>query len=58
VVFSADQVSGAERFQVREEPGNGHSEPDYQPAEQLLTASNADIRHGGDLLDELLSPCG
>lgn len=47
-VFNADQVSGAERFQASEEPGSGTSEPDYQPAEELLVASGADIRHGGE----------
>ena len=47
-VFNADQVSGAERFQVKEEPGSGNTEPDYGPAEELIAASGADIRHGGE----------
>jgi antirestriction protein ArdC len=47
-VFNADQVSGAERFQVSDEPGNGTAEPDYGPAEELIAASGADIRHGGE----------
>jgi len=47
-VFCADQVSGAERFQVKEEPGIGITEPDYGPAEELIVASGADIRHGGE----------
>ncbi len=47
-VFNADQVAGAERFQVKEEPSSGEREPDYEPAEELLEKSGADIRHGGD----------
>jgi len=47
-VFNADQVSGAERFQVIEEPGEGLSDPDYDPAEKLIAATGADIRHGGE----------
>ena len=47
-VFNADQVSGAERFQVTEEPGVGNTEPDYGPAEELIAATGADIRHGGE----------
>jgi antirestriction protein ArdC len=51
VVFNANQVSGAaaERFQVVETPDTDrHSEPDYEPAEKLLAATGAEIRHGGD----------
>lgn len=47
-VFCADQVEGAERFQVMEEPGNGIVGPDYGPAEELIAATGADIRHGGE----------
>jgi antirestriction protein ArdC len=47
-VFNADQVSGAERFQVIEEPGVGNTEPDYRPAAELIAATGADIRHGGE----------
>ena len=49
-VFNADQVTGAERFQVSmEEPicGERHG-PAFEPAENLMKASGADIRHGGD----------
>jgi antirestriction protein ArdC len=47
-VFNADQVSGAERFQVAEEPGTSETQPDYAPAEELIVATGADIRHGGE----------
>lgn len=48
-VFCADQVEGAKRFQVTEEqPGIGILEPDYGPAEELIAATQADIRHGGE----------
>ena len=46
-VFNADQVAGAERFQVTEEPC-GERQPDFEPAEELMKATGADIRHGGD----------
>lgn len=48
-VFNADQVAGAERFQVTEEqPGVGIVAPDFTPAEELIVATEADIRHGGE----------
>ena len=49
-VFSADQVEGeaAEQFQVHEEAGQPDAEPDFQPAEELIAATGADIRFGGD----------
>ena len=50
-MFNASQVSGAaaEQFQVVEQPDTDrHSEPDYEPAEQLIAATGADIRHGGN----------
>ena len=49
-VFSADQVEGkvAERLQVKDEPVEGVVLPDYGPAEELIAATGADIRHGGD----------
>ena len=49
-VFSADQVEGkvASRFQVRDEPITGVVMPDYGPAEELIAATGADIRFGGD----------
>ena len=49
-VFNADQVSGAaaEQFQSVEQPDTDqHTEPDFEPAEQLIQATGADIRHGG-----------
>ena len=49
-VFNADQVEGrvAEKFQVHDEPANGNILPDFAPAEELIAATQADIRHGGD----------
>ena len=49
-VFSADQVEGeaAEQFQVHEEAGQPQAEPDFQPAEELIAATKADIRFGGN----------
>ena len=49
-VFNADQVEGkvAEKFQVKDEPATGNILPDYAPAEELIAATQADIRHGGD----------
>ena len=47
-VFNANQVSGAaaEQFQSVEQPDTDrHSEPDYEPAEELIQATGADIRH-------------
>ena len=48
VVFCADQVEGAEPFQVHEDESQPHAEPDFQPAEELISATGADIRYGGD----------
>lgn len=47
-VFNASQVEGAERFQVTEEPGDGKAQPNFAPAEELIVATGADIRHGGE----------
>ena len=49
-VFSADQVEGeaAERFKVDEPDSADDSHPDFQPAEELIASTGADIRHGGD----------
>jgi antirestriction protein ArdC len=49
-VFSADQVEGkvAERLQVKDEPITGNILPDFGPAEELIAATKADIRFGGD----------
>lgn len=47
-VFSADQVNGAEAFQVTEsEPGESVL-PNFAPADELIEATEADIRHGGE----------
>ena len=40
-LFNADQVEGAEAFQVHEEDGQPHAEPDFQPAEELMLASRS-----------------
>lgn len=50
-VFNACQVSGAAAFQfqsVGQPDTDLHSEPDYEPAEKLIAATGADIRHGGN----------
>ncbi len=50
-VFNANQVSGAaaEQFQAVGQPDTDrHAEPDYEPAETLIQATRADIRHGGN----------
>ena len=49
-VFCADQVEGeaAEQFQVHEDEGQPDAQPDFQPAEELIAATGADIRYGGD----------
>ena len=47
-VFNADQIEGAEPFQVHEDESQPHAEPDFQPAEELISATGADIRYGGD----------
>jgi antirestriction protein ArdC len=48
IVFNADQVEGAEPFQVHEDKGQPHAELDFAPAEELISATGADIRFGGD----------
>ena len=47
-VFNADQVNGraAEEFRAVETSGDVH--PDYEPAEELILKSGADIRYGGN----------
>ena len=50
-VFSADQVEGnaAAAFQVSKDEGQTTDvQPDFAPAEELMLASGADIRYGGD----------
>lgn len=48
-VFNADQVEGefAERLQVHDEEPIGVV-PDFAPADELIVATGADIRHGGE----------
>ena len=46
-VFTADQVEGADRWQARVEGGTADV-PDFAPADELIAATNADIRHKGD----------
>ena len=46
-LFNADQVDGAGRWQVQDEPVNDGF-VDFEPAEQAIEATGADIRHGGD----------
>jgi antirestriction protein ArdC len=46
-VFSADQVEGAEAFRVHAD-GQPAVEPDFAPAEDLMVATGAEIRYGGD----------
>jgi len=48
VVFNVDQVSGkaAEQFQFVETAGDVH--PDYEPAEELIEKTGAEIHFGGD----------
>ena len=48
VVFNADQINGAEAFQVHEDDGQTAAQPDFAPAEKLMAATGADIRYGGD----------
>ena len=45
-VFSADQVEGADAFRVKEVEGT--PVPDFEPAEDLIAATAADIRYGGE----------
>ena len=50
-VFCADQVEGeaAAAFQVSKEDGQPtDAQPDFAPAEELIAATKADIRFGGD----------
>ena len=47
-VFNADQVEGADAFQVNNDEPSDVALPDYGPAEKLIEATGADIRHNGD----------
>jgi antirestriction protein ArdC len=48
VLFNAEQVTGPgiEAYLARPRPGGGFV--DYQPAEDVIAATGADIRHGGN----------
>lgn len=46
-VFSADQVEGADRWQSKVEESTA-AIPDFTPADELIAATEADIRHQGD----------
>lgn len=46
-LFSADQVHGAERWQVTDEPASGGF-VDFERAEEAIRATGADVRHGYD----------
>jgi antirestriction protein ArdC len=50
VVFNAEQIEGkaAEKFQVKDEPASSDVLPNFAPAEELIAATGAEIRHGGD----------
>ena len=47
-VFNAEQVEGVEDFQVTND-GDTTEFPDFAPADELIAATGADIRIGGDL---------
>jgi antirestriction protein ArdC len=47
-IFCADQVEGAEAFRVQADDGQSDAQPDFAPAEELIAATQADIRFGGD----------
>ena len=44
ILFNSTQVEGeaAEKYQVHEDVGEAHPEPDFQPAEELIAATGAD----------------
>jgi antirestriction protein ArdC len=49
-VFSADQAEGdaAEELRADRHEGQINAQPDFQPAEELISATGADIRYGGN----------
>lgn len=47
-LFNADQVVGAEKFQVDEAALSSNAVPDFAPADELIASTEADIRHGGE----------
>ena len=46
-VFNADQVEGPRRSRSTR-TGQTDAQPDFAPAEELIAATKADIRYGGD----------
>jgi antirestriction protein ArdC len=46
-VFNAEQVTGPGIEDYRAKPRNSNGFVDYQPAEDVIAATGADIRHGG-----------
>ena len=47
-VFNADQVQGVESWQSGGDVEPNEWDADFGPAEELIAATGADIRHGGD----------
>jgi antirestriction protein ArdC len=49
-VFNADQVVGpsSAEYQVREDWDAAAARPNFDSAEELIHATGAEIRHGGD----------
>jgi antirestriction protein ArdC len=47
-LFNADQVEGVTRYQSGEPEILNEEECNFEPAEELISATGADIRHGGD----------
>ena len=47
-LFCARSRAMAEAFQVHEDKSQPHAEPDFQPAEELIAATGAELRFGGD----------
>jgi antirestriction protein ArdC len=49
-VFSGDQIEGVEagKYQVDENEDQTDTQADFAPAEELIVATGADIRYGGD----------
>jgi len=46
-VFNADQVEGADQWQTGDDDVDV-TVPDFEPADSLISATGADIRHGGE----------
>ena len=50
VVFNADQCEGSsiDRFRIIDQPGDAAALPNFGPADELIAATKADIRFGGE----------